>query len=146
MNDVFLSDLEVCDWGFEEVLKWCAFYGFVEQAVLDNVERYKVTGLDLVDICMCDDLGFKIPLAKTMYDCRLTELQLRHHTEEKRKKNRGKCSTSCPNDVLSTVGMKRERVAEKDTEEDSEEEDEVDSGLDEVEENSTDNSQNESGN
>jgi hypothetical protein len=138
MNDAFLSDLDVCDWGVEDVLKWCAFYGFVEQDVLDNMERYKVTGLDLVDICMCDDLGFKIPLAKSMYDCRLTELQLRHRTEQKRKKNRGKHATSALNDVSSAVGTKRERGV-VDTEDDSED-DEVDSDNEECEENSAEDS------
>jgi hypothetical protein len=89
MTDVFPSDLDISDWKVDEILKWCIFYGFQEQAVLDRVKKYNVCGNDFLDSesITWNDLGVMDPLGRRMFEIRVEELKVRHFVEQERKKS-----------------------------------------------------------
>jgi hypothetical protein len=88
MTDIFSSDLDVSDWKVDEVLKWCMFYGFQEQTVLDRVKKYNVCGNDFLDSesITWNDLRIMDPLGRAMFEVRVEELKVRHFVEQERKK------------------------------------------------------------
>jgi hypothetical protein len=79
-----VSELEVINWKVKEVLNWAMYYGFREEIVLLNIERFNLLGTHLLNGISHQELGITIPLGISMFGARIEELRIRHMLERSR--------------------------------------------------------------
>jgi hypothetical protein len=87
-----VSELDVINWKVKEVLDWAMYYGFREEIVLLNIERFNLNGTHLLNGISHQEIGITIPIAISMFGARIEELRTRHMLERSRKiGNRERC-------------------------------------------------------
>jgi hypothetical protein len=118
-----LSELKVIDWKWSEVLNWALYYGFHEELVLSNIEKFQLRGFDLLHDISHKELGITIPLAIIMFETRIEELKVRAMNETSSNRSRKRENENQQTDLASSP-VKRRQILEESTEEDELSEDE----------------------